>query len=62
MQNHNFRNINRVIFINWKSLESQVNAFCYSFPVIKQYTFHYFFWNTAVIWYMALAKFSDTIF
>ena len=37
MQHHNFRNLNRVIFTNWKQLESRVNAFWYCFPVIKQY-------------------------
>ena len=41
MLHENFRILNRVIFTHWKHLESQVIAFWYCFPVIKQYTFHY---------------------
>ena len=41
MLQDNFRNLNRVIFIQRKHLKSQVNAFWYCFKVIKRYTFHY---------------------
>ena len=41
MLQDNFRNLNRVILIQWKHLKSQVNAFWYCFKVIKRYTFHY---------------------
>ena len=34
------RNLNRVIFTNWKHIETRVGAFWYSFPVII-FTFHY---------------------
>ena len=44
VQHGNFRNLNRVNFIHWKHLQSRVNASWYCFPVIKQYTFHYW-WN-----------------
>ena len=42
MQHGNFRKLNRVIFTDWKHLESRVNAFWYLFSVIKRYAFHYF--------------------
>ena len=41
MQHANFRNLNRLIFAQWKHLQSRDNAFWYCFPVIKRYTFHY---------------------
>ena len=41
MQHDNFRKLKRVIFTQWKNLESRVNAFSYHFPVIKRYTFYY---------------------
>ena len=41
MQHDNFRNLNRVIFIHLKHLESRVNAFWHYFPVSKRYNFHY---------------------
>ena len=44
MQHGNFWNLNRVIFTHWKRLESRVNAFWHSFPVIKWYNFHHCIW------------------
>ena len=41
MQQDNFRNLIRVVFTQWKHLESRVNLFWYCLKVIKQYTFHY---------------------
>ena len=38
---HNFQNLNRVIFKHWKHLQSRVNTFWYCFPVIKRYAFNY---------------------
>ena len=72
MQHDNFRNLNRVIFIYWKHLECRANAFWYLLSVIKRYAFPYFmksvpipktglFWNIAIVWYMPLSKFSDTV-
>ena len=34
-------NLNRVIFAQWKHLETKVNAFWYCMKVIKRYPFHY---------------------
>ena len=42
MQLGNFRNVNRVIFTQWKYLQFRVNAFWYLFSVIKRYTFYYY--------------------
>ena len=33
MQHDNFRNLNRLIFIRWKHLETQVDTFWYYFKV-----------------------------
>ena len=41
MQYDNFRNLNSVIFTQWKHLETRVDAFWYYFKEIKWYTFHY---------------------
>ena len=41
IQHNNFWNLNRVIFTQWKHVESWVNVFRYCFKVIKQYTFHH---------------------
>ena len=41
MQHDNFRNLNGVIFTQWK-LKSRIHGFWYCFKVIKQYRFHYF--------------------
>ena len=38
-QHANFRNLNRVIFTQWKHLEFWVHAFWYCFKAIKKYTF-----------------------
>ena len=37
MQNDNFRNLNTVIFTDWKQPDSRVNAFWYYLPVINWY-------------------------
>ena len=50
MQHDNFQNLNRVIFIHWKHLQSRVNAFWYFFPVIKQYAFHYLMKSVPIPW------------
>ena len=41
MQHDNFRNLNRVVFTDWKHTDSRVNEFLYCFPIIKRYTLHY---------------------
>ena len=38
---HNFWNLNRVTFTQWKHLASRINGFWYCFKVIKQYAFHH---------------------
>ena len=72
IQHDNLSYLNRIIFIHWKYLKSQVNVFWYYFLVIKRYTFNYLmkphsrkpelFWNVAIVWYTTLSKFSDIIF
>ena len=49
MQHDNFQNLNRVIFTHWKHLDSRVKAFWYCFPVIKRYSFYYYFMKSAPI-------------
>ena len=41
MQHENFSDLSKVIFTQWKHLESHVSAFRYCFKVSKGHTFHY---------------------
>ena len=74
MQHDNFRNLNRMLFSQWKHLELRVNVFWYCFKVINCDAILYLMKSTSIpgiqnsfeifelIWYMALLKLSDIVF